>query len=87
MDSYEKWEVVSGPDETPLRVHKALSHLGFNISVFQYLLSLLRFFCYLGIYSCIFININLCQCGFCYISHIETSHIETTLKIPAKNRI
>ena len=35
MDSYEKWEVVSGPDETPLRVHKALSHLGFNISVFQ----------------------------------------------------
>jgi len=35
MDSYTKWEVVSGPDETPLRVHKALSHLGLNISVFQ----------------------------------------------------
>ena len=32
MDSYKKWEVVSGPDETPLRVHKALSHL--KISVF-----------------------------------------------------
>ena len=31
----KKWEVVSGPDETPLRVHKALSHFGFNISVFQ----------------------------------------------------
>ena len=35
MDSYKKWEVVSGPDETPLRVHKALSHLRLNVSVFQ----------------------------------------------------
>ena len=35
MDSYKKWEVVSGPDETPLRVHKALSHLRLNFSVFQ----------------------------------------------------
>ena len=35
MDSYKKWEVVSGPDETPLRVHKALSHLQLNVSVFQ----------------------------------------------------
>ena len=30
-----KWEVVSGPDETPLRIHKALSHLRLNVSVFQ----------------------------------------------------
>ena len=29
MDNYKELEVVSGPDETPLRVHKALSHLGF----------------------------------------------------------
>ena len=35
MDSYKKWEVVCGPDETPLRVHKALSHLGLDISIFQ----------------------------------------------------
>jgi len=35
MDSYKKWEVVSGPDETPLRVHKALSHLRLNVSIFQ----------------------------------------------------
>ena len=31
MDSDKIWEVVSGPDEPPLRVYKALSHLGLNI--------------------------------------------------------
>ena len=31
MDSDKIWEVVSGRDETPLRVYKALSHLGLNI--------------------------------------------------------
>ena len=35
MDSYKEWEVVSGPDVTLLRVHKALSHLGLNVSVFR----------------------------------------------------
>ena len=35
MDSSKKWEVVSGLDETSLRVHKALSHLRLNVSVFQ----------------------------------------------------
>ena len=31
MDSYKIWKVVSVLDETPLRVYKALSHLGLNI--------------------------------------------------------
>ena len=56
MDSYKEWEVVSGPDETPLRVHKALSHLGLDISLFQGSQFFRIFKTFLGIFKTFFVN-------------------------------